>query len=382
MNTALTRSVLIQSMVQSQTEETRHNDDGASANGTNFDALEMELKTLQEIHRLRNEIYQLNVAERGGYGSGGHSPRKVGSQQPRDPLVLHNDESHATSSSSPASNLCSGDLGYKRKICCIIVGVILILGILVGVMDVFHFMKRNGIELLPSSSSVAGTTPISLNELALHNTPDDCWVAIHGNVYDLTVYAKRHPGGPEWVTDLAGTDGTDAYDEFHSIGLLRSIRGNVVGPYLGEDGGGSDPGFGGNGMNNNSGGGSVVASSNGPVNCDTFVGNDMTTTCITMAELTSHNTAQDCWVGLHGHVYDLTEYANRHPAGPNWITKLAGVDGTKDYGKFHSPRLLNSVRQYLVGSLEGSIVSNAADMTNGGGGGEWEDMSDEGGSED
>ena len=371
-------------MVQSQREGNCRPTDDSTVAGTNFDALEMELKTLQEIHRLRSEIYQLNIAERGGYGVGGGSsplPPKVASQPRRDPLVLQNDESQPTTSSSSPSRLCSGDFSYKRKICCAIVGTILILGIIVGVTDVFHFMKRNGIELLPSSSSSeAGTTPITLNELALHSTPEDCWVAIHGNVYDLTIYAKRHPGGPEWVTDLAGTDGTDAYDEFHSTGLLRSIRGNIVGQYIGEGssagggGGGSDSAFSRNDMNNNAGG-SGVASTTGPIDCDTFVGNEVTTTCITMAELSSHNTAQDCWVGLHGHVYDLTEYANRHPAGPNWITKLAGVDGTKEYGKFHSTRLLNSVRQYLVGALEGSVSRAAADTMNGGG--DWGDMSED-----
>merc|ERR1712165_216345 len=34
---------------------------------------------------------------------------------------------------------------------------------------------------------------ISMNELSQHNTEDDCWVAIFGNVYDLTSFAEEHP---------------------------------------------------------------------------------------------------------------------------------------------------------------------------------------------
>lgn len=29
-----------------------------------------------------------------------------------------------------------------------------------------------------------------------HNKPDDCWVIIHGKVYDVTGFLGEHPGGP------------------------------------------------------------------------------------------------------------------------------------------------------------------------------------------
>jgi hypothetical protein len=40
----------------------------------------------------------------------------------------------------------------------------------------------------------------------------------------------------------------------------------------------------------------------------------------------------DCWAGLHGNVYDLTDYSNSHPGGARVITNLAGI--------FHSQGLL------------------------------------------
>jgi cytochrome b involved in lipid metabolism len=74
--------------------------------------------------------------------------------------------------------------------------------------------------------------------------------------------------------------------------------------------------------------------------------------CITMEELARHNTATDCWTGLHGNVYDLTGYANNHPGGARAVTNLAGIDGTLTYQMFHSQGLLAVVQGALVGRLE------------------------------
>ena len=32
-------------------------------------------------------------------------------------------------------------------------------------------------------------------EVEQHNTTDDCWIVIKGNVYDVTDFAPIHPGG-------------------------------------------------------------------------------------------------------------------------------------------------------------------------------------------
>jgi flavocytochrome c len=61
---------------------------------------------------------------------------------------------------------------------------------------------------------------ISMSELQQHNTPEDCWIAIHGVVYDMTEFADEHPAGAESIHELAGTDGTDAFDAVHNQGIL------------------------------------------------------------------------------------------------------------------------------------------------------------------
>lgn len=42
------------------------------------------------------------------------------------------------------------------------------------------------------------TTPrvLSASEIQKHNSFEDCWLVIDGNVWDLTEFAPQHPGGP------------------------------------------------------------------------------------------------------------------------------------------------------------------------------------------
>jgi len=48
---------------------------------------------------------------------------------------------------------------------------------------------------------------ITLDELAQHNTKDDCWQAYGGKVYNVTPYLKYHPGGVPQLMKAAGKDG-------------------------------------------------------------------------------------------------------------------------------------------------------------------------------
>lgn len=56
-----------------------------------------------------------------------------------------------------------------------------------------------------SSSSV--NKSFTKSEVAAHNSKDDCWTIINGNVYDLTKFIPGHPGGQE-ILKACGKDGT------------------------------------------------------------------------------------------------------------------------------------------------------------------------------
>jgi|SaaInlStandDraft_1057018.scaffolds.fasta_scaffold86089_3 cytochrome b involved in lipid metabolism len=51
-------------------------------------------------------------------------------------------------------------------------------------------------------------------EIAQHNTLEDCWVIAHGNVYDITKFVNRHPGGKYVLKSNAGKDVSRHFD-FH-----------------------------------------------------------------------------------------------------------------------------------------------------------------------
>lgn len=62
---------------------------------------------------------------------------------------------------------------------------------------------------------------ITLEELAKHNTEKDCWVAIHGKVYDVTNFLGEHPGGKKIVVNVSGKDATEKFDNYHDKSTLQ-----------------------------------------------------------------------------------------------------------------------------------------------------------------
>lgn len=68
--------------------------------------------------------------------------------------------------------------------------------------------------------SARGDTIISshgftMAEVATHNSAQSCWSAINGNVYDLTSWIPNHPGGPDKILQLCGTDGSAKFNGQH-----------------------------------------------------------------------------------------------------------------------------------------------------------------------
>ena len=56
---------------------------------------------------------------------------------------------------------------------------------------------------------------LSIEEVRKHNTDKDCWVIINGHCYDLTEFAKTHPGGSKIIYREAGKDATVKYSQVH-----------------------------------------------------------------------------------------------------------------------------------------------------------------------
>ncbi|KAI9371551.1 FMN-dependent dehydrogenase-domain-containing protein [Aspergillus egyptiacus] len=63
---------------------------------------------------------------------------------------------------------------------------------------------------------------LSTHEVSSHSTPGDCWIVVDNQVWDVTDFLEKHPGGPTIILKYAGRDATKAYNEVHTLGLLRS----------------------------------------------------------------------------------------------------------------------------------------------------------------
>lgn len=62
---------------------------------------------------------------------------------------------------------------------------------------------------------------IRLAEVREHNTAHDCWMAIHGRVYDVMPILSKHPGGSQILLKYAGMDATFPFDDVgHSMESL------------------------------------------------------------------------------------------------------------------------------------------------------------------
>jgi cytochrome b involved in lipid metabolism len=67
----------------------------------------------------------------------------------------------------------------------------------------------------------------SKEEVSKHNSEKDLWVIINNQVYDLSKFAKVHPGGLGVLLPLAGKDCTKQFYALHQEAVL-----NKYGPKL------------------------------------------------------------------------------------------------------------------------------------------------------
>ena len=200
---------------------------------------------------------------------------------------------------------------------------------------------------------------VTMAERAAHAVPEDCWMEIHGKVYDLTEYADEHPGGPEYITDYCGMNATRAYDLEHSTGLLTLIRRYNLGDAVVSDTvvDASNGGLTGTNANVPSTHGEDsseddseddsddedreddVGSYNAPptiVAANTPVSTPATSSqCAqhfySTATVAQHNTRDDCWYILYNYVWDFTTYVDEHPGGARRVFQYCGMDATGPY---------------------------------------------------
>ena len=56
----------------------------------------------------------------------------------------------------------------------------------------------------------------------------------------------------------------------------------------------------------------------------------------TLADVSAHSNATSCWALINSKVYDLTNWINHHPGGPDKILGICGKDGSNAFNGQHS----------------------------------------------
>lgn len=67
----------------------------------------------------------------------------------------------------------------------------------------------------PTATATSTIKEFTKEEVAQRNTASSCWTIINGDVYDLTQWISRHPGGAAAIKGLCGMDGSRSFSNQH-----------------------------------------------------------------------------------------------------------------------------------------------------------------------
>ena len=76
-------------------------------------------------------------------------------------------------------------------------------------------VRAESIRLGSCANVASDPTVFSADDVAQHATAEDCWTIVDGNVYDVTPFASRHPGGLAAISQICGVDGTVQFSGKH-----------------------------------------------------------------------------------------------------------------------------------------------------------------------
>eukprot|EP00275_Glaucocystis_incrassata_P001469 EC123026.1.p1 GENE.EC123026.1~~EC123026.1.p1 ORF type:complete len:151 (+),score=19.46 EC123026.1:161-613(+) len=81
----------------------------------------------------------------------------------------------------------------------------------------------------------------------------------------------------------------------------------------------------------------------------------------TTEELKEHKSRKTLWMAIHGKVYDITEFMDEHPGGPEVLLDSAGQDATTDFEDVgHSDEAREMLAKYLIGDYSETETAKKA----------------------
>jgi len=96
-----------------------------------------------------------------------------------------------------------------------VIGLVLI----VGIGSLVYFQTSGAVASDPARRQTG--EGMAAAEIARHAGASSCWSSINGNVYDLTSWIPPHPGGPQTILQLCGTDGSAKFNSQHGGSAMQ-----------------------------------------------------------------------------------------------------------------------------------------------------------------
>lgn len=71
--------------------------------------------------------------------------------------------------------------------------------------------------------SLDGKRNITVEELKKHDKPDNLWISVNGQVYDLTQFKRIHPGGTKILEKYAGSNASTIFNKYHAKDIPQKM---------------------------------------------------------------------------------------------------------------------------------------------------------------
>jgi len=100
---------------------------------------------------------------------------------------------------------------------------------------VFYQNQQNSASSKPTEllGENSGQLMLNAQEIAKHNSTQDCWLIINSKVYNVTSYLSAHPGGVSAIAPYCGQDGTAAFNTKGGSGHSSYANSLLASYYIG-----------------------------------------------------------------------------------------------------------------------------------------------------
>lgn len=91
------------------------------------------------------------------------------------------------------------------------------------------------------------------------------------------------------------------------------------------------------------------------------MGGETESKVFTLADVSQHNTNKDCWLVIHGKVYNVTNFLEDHPGGDDVLLSSTGKDATDDFEDVgHSSTAKAMMDEFYIGEIDSSTIPHRA----------------------